>query len=770
MSEAKQSKEDILEQIVEDFKLFDINGDGVISASELAAKLQKCGENIPDKELKAMIAEVDPEGKGVIRFPQFEKLMRSREEDSLVHQKFLLATLREEDEAENKRLMEEAEAAAEVKDDVVPDDKVLVGPIVGKVTTTTARILLETAGDCELVFTLVRTEKTGDKHTWRFTKKFRGQLPGVIVFSDLEPETVYGVVVHGEVNEKEERIANFRTSPTDPQKMNVVLACCDNGVGRRGTGSMYDLLYDKYLAQQKVDLMVHNGDQVYADLAFAQGKKILKEKDLTDLEKDYKILECYKRIYRKTFDAPDKRRVLSNVANLMLWDDHELRNDWGTFAQDTDPSSVDYRIASLARKAYWQYERQLWDDIPPVLLLPETEETKRRPTAGLKIMDVKITVKEAKGLASSDVDGKADPYFVLSGLDQSGKVIYQEKSKVCSSTLSPKFNHTAFAITDANEKQKFLSKVAAIRINLWDHDAFGKDDFLGEIILPIGRTGGLETNKLYSQWYPLHMSTASNLRDEVVQKGGAVLLEVDIKSGVDKQESDEAKKLAQACSAFADLECSFHVWGQFGVMIIDSRGSRSFGWRVGDRRAFLSSAQWQKIEEAMSPQGLFKDVRALICVHSMPVVMMSRTKSSTMSNLPPQVDKMGFGLFPEEQYEYLSLLSTWKKAARGRELLLAGGDLHFGVVTTIYDEGARLCQQIVSSAISNNAPPKPVYWLLRRMMRGTGKVGLPQRFRYDHQEFLPVRNFGLVSMSVEKEASIVTELVAQKKVVDPEDE
>ena len=47
----------------------------------------------------------------------------------------------------------------------------------------------------------------------------------------------------------------------------------------------------------------------------------------------------------------------------MLWDDHELRNDWGAFDKDRDPSTVNYQLGRAARRAYWYYQRQLWDDI-----------------------------------------------------------------------------------------------------------------------------------------------------------------------------------------------------------------------------------------------------------------------------------------------------------------------------------------------------------------------------------------------------------------------
>lgn len=32
--------------------------------------------------------------------------------------------------------------------------------------------------------------------------------------------------------------------------------------------------------------------------------------------------------YRKTWTRPDVKRIMANCQHLMLWDDHELDNDW----------------------------------------------------------------------------------------------------------------------------------------------------------------------------------------------------------------------------------------------------------------------------------------------------------------------------------------------------------------------------------------------------------------------------------------------------------
>ena len=41
---------------------------------------------------------------------------------------------------------------------------------------------------------------------------------------------------------------------------------------------------------------------------------------------------------------------LANCSNLMLWDDHELRNDWGAFPKDRDTGSMNYKLGLAARR------------------------------------------------------------------------------------------------------------------------------------------------------------------------------------------------------------------------------------------------------------------------------------------------------------------------------------------------------------------------------------------------------------------------------------
>ncbi len=111
-------------------------------------------------------------------------------------------------------------------------------------------------------------------------------------------------------------------------------------------------------------MLVHHGDQVYADKAFNAGKRLLSgKKDTRPVSEKYKqIVVEYQKFYRVTWSQPETRLVLASVSvraprwsnpaspclvctvftfsrvlpfafaqNLMLWDDHEVRNDWGRY-------------------------------------------------------------------------------------------------------------------------------------------------------------------------------------------------------------------------------------------------------------------------------------------------------------------------------------------------------------------------------------------------------------------------------------------------------
>ena len=67
------------ENIAESFKVFDRDGDGLITEDELQVTMNNLGEPMNEVEVKAMIDEADLDGDGKINFKEFQLLMDKKE-------------------------------------------------------------------------------------------------------------------------------------------------------------------------------------------------------------------------------------------------------------------------------------------------------------------------------------------------------------------------------------------------------------------------------------------------------------------------------------------------------------------------------------------------------------------------------------------------------------------------------------------------------------------------------------------------------------------
>ena len=66
------------EDVAHAFKVFDRDGDGLITAEELRLTMNNLGEPITEEEVKAMIAEADIDGDGKINFAEFKSLIANK--------------------------------------------------------------------------------------------------------------------------------------------------------------------------------------------------------------------------------------------------------------------------------------------------------------------------------------------------------------------------------------------------------------------------------------------------------------------------------------------------------------------------------------------------------------------------------------------------------------------------------------------------------------------------------------------------------------------
>ena len=90
---------------------------------------------------------------------------------------------------------------------------------------------------------------------------------------------------------------------------------------------------------------------------------IIKNKDPSQWQYFYDdIISKMKELYRSTWSVK-VAEAMANCPNLMMYDDHEIHNNFGYKESYNDLSKPDSYICSCARRVYYEYQRQLREDI-----------------------------------------------------------------------------------------------------------------------------------------------------------------------------------------------------------------------------------------------------------------------------------------------------------------------------------------------------------------------------------------------------------------------
>jgi phosphodiesterase/alkaline phosphatase D-like protein len=221
----------------------------------------------------------------------------------------------------------------------VPGRDLLVGPLLRYAGTTTATVWVETARPAEL---------TVLEHRAR-TFNIEGHHYALVLIEGLKPGTVtpYDVRLDGRLvwppDDGRQRPV-IRTREGERQAR-FVFGSCRVGAPERPPYSLsraeheegleVDALwvYSRRLQQGEVpwpDALLLLGDQVYADLvppetaAFIRSRRDVREppgEEVADFEE-------YTRLYRESWSDPDIRWLLSTVPCTMIFDDHDVNDDW----------------------------------------------------------------------------------------------------------------------------------------------------------------------------------------------------------------------------------------------------------------------------------------------------------------------------------------------------------------------------------------------------------------------------------------------------------
>src|ERR687894_1901256 len=267
----------------------------------------------------------------------------------------------------------------------------ILGPLLRHVGTSDATVWVETDSHCEVE---VRIE--GSLHRSR-TFSVEGHHYALVRITDLEPGSSYEYSVALD----EEEIWPREDDPFPPpvirtivpdDKLTLAFGSCrvsvpheppytnKRGKFARGVGGGYerDTLYALALRMRRQpqedwpDALLLLGDQVYADEVSEGARKFIRSRRETSKPPGEEVadFEEYTRLYWDSWRDPAIRWLLSTVPSAMIFDDHEVSDDWNiseSWLEETraHPWWNDQIIGAHA--SYWVYQHL--GKLPPQELL-----------------------------------------------------------------------------------------------------------------------------------------------------------------------------------------------------------------------------------------------------------------------------------------------------------------------------------------------------------------------------------------------------------------
>ncbi|MFI6266051.1 alkaline phosphatase D family protein [Micromonospora sp. NPDC051006] len=255
----------------------------------------------------------------------------------------------------------------------MPAAQLLIGPLLRRVVGTRATVWVET--DAPAVVT-VRTAAGATGTAPTFTAYDHHYA--LVVVEGLTPQsaTSYEVLLDDEVVWPEPRsgfppsVIRTRAADDREQPVRLIFGSCRETTQHATTRKLPPDALDAYARRLMADpepgalpdLLVLLGDQVYADVTSPTVRRLLKRRRRRPkgAPADQVVsFDEYTKLYLESWRDPEIRWLLSTVPSVMIFDDHEIIDDWNTSASWRDEMRRQpwwaERIAS-GLASYWVYQ------------------------------------------------------------------------------------------------------------------------------------------------------------------------------------------------------------------------------------------------------------------------------------------------------------------------------------------------------------------------------------------------------------------------------
>ena len=208
--------------------------------------------------------------------------------------------------------------------------ELVLGPILRHVDTSSATVWVQTDGPCtvEVAGCSAKTFQVGAHH-----------FALVVITGLAEGSTPYQVHLDGEQVWPLDGAPASRIRVNTSPDFTVIFGSCrmpesdDPRLGRDAIAAYAERMSGQD-SQQWPDSLVLLGDQVYADEPTEATKQWLRDHRHGTHEPDGEVVHFseYARLYHETWGDPEIRWLLSVVPSSMIFDDHDVRDDWNTSA------------------------------------------------------------------------------------------------------------------------------------------------------------------------------------------------------------------------------------------------------------------------------------------------------------------------------------------------------------------------------------------------------------------------------------------------------
>ncbi len=179
------------------------------------------------------------------------------------------------------------------------------------------------------------------------------------------------------------------------------------------------------------NLLLMGGDQVYSDAMWQVIPELAGWCELSWAQRmatpfteamRVAVQEFFENLYLTRWSQPEVAKILASIPSVMMWDDHDIMDGWGSYPWEQHNCPVYQGIFGIAKDCFRLFQLQAADALPPATLPAQNAFNKgfRMGDMGLLVLDMRSERQPHK-----PVDGNGDhvPDQVLS--EQSWSAVYK---------------------------------------------------------------------------------------------------------------------------------------------------------------------------------------------------------------------------------------------------------------------------------------------------------------------------------------------------------